>query len=222
MLGRRTKRTVVVAALCCAVAANAEPSKRPKAAPKPRLQVSQAYFAGQAVKFKPATVKNAHALAVGPWDLGPKVSPEPNDKRPNLYFVVPGSQEHFENHPEFDHNIVISAVTDGEESGFDVFWVVVLDPLVHTEFTSEQQIIMATQTSFTPSPGYTIHEAPSAGFLKSFLKISDLHGLDKFRRPDGGLPRVAIIRAKLTVKAVTEELDQPRTNVADSKEKTPE
>lgn len=151
---------------------------------------------------------NRHTLVVGPWNLGEKVNPERNDKRPNLYFVSPGTQHQVDGQPDFDHNEILSALPK-EASYFDVYWVVVLDPSVREEFTSEQQIILATQGTFTPAEDFTFDQIPSAGFLRAFLKINSVEGLEKRRRPDGGLPQVAIIPARFTVKAIAEEIPEP-------------
>ena len=211
------------AAVVVSAQAEAASKKKAKAPPKPEpvlLHVNNAYFAGHEVKFTSETAgKPAHVLAVGPWNLGEKVNPGNNDMRPNLYFVFPGTQHKADGRPDFDHNQVLSAVPK-EESNFDVYWVVVLDPAAVQDFTSEQQIILATQQTFEPGENFPFEQIPSAGFLRTFLKISDTEGLEKFKRPDGDLPRVAIIPAKVTVKATAEEIETPeqqQTNVASQK-----
>jgi hypothetical protein len=40
--------------------------------------------------------------------------------------------------------------------------------------------------------------------------------LEKFKRPDGELPRVAIVPAKFTVRALAEELDEPEVQPKES------
>ena len=199
--------------------ASAKKKAKPEPKPVPLLHLDNAYFAGRLVKFQSATTKPARALVVGPWNLGEKVNPGNNDMRPNLYFVFPGTQHQTGNRPAFDHNEVLSAVPK-DESNFDVYWVVVLDPTAVQDFTSEQQIIMATQETFEPGENFPFEQIPSAGFLRTFLKISDAAGLEKFKRPDGDLPRVAIIPAKITVKATAEEIEEPEqqpTSVASQK-----
>jgi hypothetical protein len=213
--------------MCAAVvvSAQAQMSAKKKIKPQPKpapvlLHVNNAYFAGHEVKFKSeASAKSAHVLAVGPWNLGEKVNPGNNDMRPNLYFVFPGAQHKADGRPDFDHNQVLSAVPK-EESNFDVYWVVVLDPAAVQDFTSEQQIIVATQETFEPGDNFPFEQVPSAGFLRTFLKVDDMAGLEKFKRPDGDLPRVAIIPAKITVKATAEEIETPeqqQTSVASQK-----
>jgi hypothetical protein len=220
-------RKLAVVAICATLVISAQAESpvakkkaKPPAKPAPKmLHLDQAYFAGRLVKFQSAPpTKHGHALVVGPWDLGEKVSPGRNDFRPNLYFVSPGTQHHVDGHGEFDHNDVLSAVPD-DVSNFDVYWVVVLDPALDENFTSEQQIIMATQKTFTPPADFTFDQVPSAGFLKAFLKVKDVAQLEKFKRPDGELPRVAIVPAGFTVKATAEEFpdeDQTAQQSADS------
>jgi hypothetical protein len=145
------------------------------------------------VNFTAATMSaSGHALVVGPWNLGEKVWPKHNDMRPNFYLVMPGTQHQSQGQRNFNNNVVLSAVPN-EPSNFDVYWVVVLDPTVQEDFTSEQQIIMATQTTFAAPEDLAFDQIPSAGFLKAFLKVSDVEGLARFKRPDGELPRVAIV-----------------------------
>jgi hypothetical protein len=189
----------------------AAPKKKAKTPAKPApkvLHLDQAYFAGKLVKFHSVPEKDGHALVVGPWYLGTRVTSKPSDKRPNLYFVFPGTEHRVSNRPDYNHNEVLSAVPDAP-SDFDVWWVVVLDPTVKDDFTSEQQIILATQETFTPSEDFTFEQIPSAGFLRSFLKVTDVEGLEKYRRPDGELPRVAIVRAGFAVNALAEEMPEP-------------
>ena len=214
MLSRRKTQGLVVVAICAAVAVSAQaqaPKTKAKPTPKPvpkALRVNEAFFAGRAVKFQsPPEGKASRALVVGPWNFGDKVSPGNNDMRPNLYFVFPGTQHRAEGRPDFDNNAVLSAVPK-DASNFDVYWVVVLDPTVDQDFTSEQQIIVATQATFDPPENFPFEQIPSAGFLRTFLKVSDLAGLERFKRPDGDLPRVAIVPAKLTIKALVDEIEQ--------------
>ncbi len=225
MLVKRPSRVAITVALCAAAAVSAqaelgtEKAKPASKMPPKLLRLDNAYFAGRVVRFKsPPEGKPVRALAVGPWNLGERVNPGNNDMRPNLYFVFPGTQHQADGRPDFDHNQVLSAVPK-EESNFDVYWVVVLDPSAVQNFTSEQQIILATQETFAPSESFPFEQVPSAGFLRTFLKVNDLSGLAKFKRPDGALPRVAIIPAKATLKAMAEEIEEgePQTSVASQK-----
>jgi hypothetical protein len=213
-------RKIAGVALCLAieVGVQAAPKKKAKPAPKPvpkHLHLDSAYFAGRVVKFTSEKTKDGRALVVGPWNLGPRISPGPSDKRPNLYFVSPGTLHSAPGYPGFDHNEVLSALPDGPSS-FDVFWVLVLDPSVKEDFTSEQQIIVATQQTFSPGERFQFDQIPSVGFLRAFLKVHDLEGLERFKRPDGALPKVAIVRAGFTVQATAEdEPEETKSAAAD-------
>ena len=195
--------------MCAAVAFSAQaqtPKKKSKPPAKPAslIHIDQAFFAGHLVKFKSAAGTAAHALVVGPWSVGEKVWPKHNDMRPNFYFVSPGTEYRQQGHADFNSNIVLSAVPN-TVSNFDVYWVVVLDPTVQEDFTSEQQIIVATQTTFAAPEDLVFNQIPSAGFLRTFLKVKDVNGLSRFKRPDGDLPRVAIVPAGFSVKALAEK-----------------
>jgi hypothetical protein len=216
-----TNRKIAGVALCLAIAVSAQAAPKKKAKPAAKsvpktVHLDSAYFAGRVVKFHSEPTKDGHALVVGPWNLGQKISPGPSDKRPNLYFVSPGTLHRVPGRPEFDHNEVLSAVPDGPSS-FDVFWVVVLDPSVKDDFTSEQQIILATQQTFSPGEDFSYDQIPSVGFLRTFLKVHDVEGLEKYKRPDGELPKVAIVRAGFTVKATAEEqLEEVKSAAAET------
>lgn len=215
LMRRYPTRSVACVALCATAIlcgyAQVKKARRPSA-----LHLDRAYFAGELVKFESVPVPGTKSLIVGPWNLGPKISPGPSDKRPNLYFVSPGRQ-HMDSNEAFDHTEVISAVPK-DASDFDVWWVLVLDPSVKLEFTSEQQIIVATQQTFEPGPDFKFEDIPSAGFLQHFLKVTDLHELEKYRRPDGDLPRVAIVRAGFTVRAKAEEIEAEPVSGESTKE----
>ena len=221
MLSYRTNRKIAVIAMwtlaaVCSQASN--PKAAAKQASKPvskQLHLDRAFFAGRLVQLHSVPASGSRALVVGPWNLGDKVTPGNNDMRPNLYFVSPGTQHHADGKPEYDHNEVLSAVPK-EPSNFDVYWVVVLDPSVKKDFTSEQQIILATQETFTPPSDFGFDQVPSAGFLKTFLKVKSVPELEKFKRPDGELPRVAIVPARFTVRALAEELDEPEAQPKES------
>lgn len=146
-------------------------------------------------------------LVVGPWNMGPRVSPKPNDKRPNLYFVIPGTLHHIDGEPRYDHTEILSAAPDDPKE-FDVYWAVVLDPALKDDFNAERQLLMAAQDSFSPGDGFTFDQIPSAKFLESMLKISSLDKLEKYRRPDGSFPRMAIITAGFAVRLSVEKPEE--------------
>ncbi len=188
--------------------AGSKPKAKPSARPLPKLHLDQAYFNGHLVTLhSPAIEKGERVLIVGPWNLGPKVSPKPDDKRPNLYFVAPGTQHEVEEHPEYDHNEILSLAPD-EPRDFDVYFAVVLDPALQEDFTTEQQLILAAQQRFTPGEDFTFEQIPAAPFLKAVSKIGSLDDLQKFRRKDGSLPRMAIITAHFAVRFSAENPEE--------------
>jgi hypothetical protein len=214
-LTNATQRVACIA-LCVTVALGAQAANKskPKSAAKPplKLHLDQAYFDGHLVKLHSVPVQPGEKVrVVGPWYLGPKITPPPNDKRPNLYFVNPGSLHHVEGNPEYDHTEVLSAVPDSV-SDFDVWWVVVFDPSLTQDFQSEKDLIVATQQTFDPGPDFSFDKIPGVGFLKKIFKINDVEGLKRFRRPNGSLPRLEIIRAGFSIRALAEkeeEKDKP-------------
>jgi len=204
-------RRLVCAALCVSLAASASAASKPHAKPASnpyadKIPLEDAYFGGDVVKVRSAPLeKGERALIVGPWNFGPRVSPRPNDKRPNLYFVIPGTLHEVATYPDYDHTAILSAAPD-QPSDFDVYWALVLDPTVTEEFTGEKELLVATQATFVPGPDFTFDNIPCSGFLRDFLNIKTMAGLDKYRRPDGSLPRVAIVTAGLAVRL---EIEKP-------------
>jgi hypothetical protein len=179
-----------------------------------------AYFEGRQVEYSPG---HAHfgqkVFRFGPWDLGPKLeSRERDDKRPNLYVVVPGSAASNDTEPEYNHNLVLSTVPKADESSdFDVYWAVVLDPNVKEDIRAETQLLLAAQEPFTPGQDFQFSKIPSQAFLRAFLHIDSLDQLSEYRRPDGSLPKVAIIPAKFAVRAkVVDPESQPQEAVQGS------
>lgn len=207
-----SNRRLLCAALCVSVAVSASASPKPKpkpaAKPVPKVHLTEAYFGGDLVKVHTAPIeKGQHAELVGPWNFGPKVPPKPNDKRPNLYFVIPGTLHRVASYPDYDHTEILSATPD-DPKDFDVYWALVLDPSVTDDFNAEKQLIIATQATFTPDENFSFDQIPAAGFLRDFLKIRTLEGLNKYRRPDGTLPRVAIITAGFAVRLSVEKPEE--------------
>jgi hypothetical protein len=208
----KARRAACIAA-CIGVAlcAQAKPRQHEVSLAK-KLHLDQAYFDGRIVQIKLTPLKRGERPRIaGPWYFGPKIEAKPNDKRPNLYVVVPGSLHELENGQEYDHNEILSAVPQ-DESDFDVWWVVVLDPAMQEQLHSEKELLLAAQKEFQPSPDLTFDDVPGASLLRSVLHIHNLSGLDKFRRPDGELPRIAIVNAHFSVRAHIEDPDKPQSD----------
>lgn len=215
-----SNRRLVCAALCVsslcaslAVSAAASSKAKAKAAAKslPKVHLEDAYFGGDLLKVHSGPYNpGERTLVVGPWNMGPRVSPKPNDKRPNLYLVIPGTLHQVHGEPWYNHTEILSFNPD-EPREFDVYWAVVLDPSLTAEFTGERELLLAAQETFSPAQGMTFEQIPSAKFLESMLKISSFEKLDKYRRADGNLPRVAIITAGFAVRLSVERPEEQKT-----------
>jgi hypothetical protein len=208
-------RRLLCAALCVSVAVSATASSKPKPKPAakqvPKMHLEQAYFNGDLVKLQTGPYeKGERTLIVGPWNMGPKVSPKPSDKRPNLYFVIPGTLHSVDGSQHYDHTEILSYAPDDPKE-FDVYWAVVLDPNLKEDFTAEPQLLVAAQQTFAAGEDFTFEQIPSAKFLESLLKISSLDKLEKYRRPDGNLPRVAIITGGFAVRLSVEKPEEEKT-----------
>jgi hypothetical protein len=163
-----------------------------------------AYFDGRAVEYSPDRAHWGEKLfRIGPWDIGPMLaSREKNDKRPNLYVVVPGSARSNSSSSEYNHNLVLSAIPKTDEaSDFDVYWAVVLDPNLKEDIRAETQLLLAAQEPFAPDQDFQFDNVPSHAFLHAFLHIDSLDQLAEYKRPDGSLPKVAIIAARFAIRA---------------------
>ncbi len=183
--------------------------------PAPRIHFDEAYYAGDLVKVHTGPRETGERpLLIGPWNFGPKVSSKPKDKRPNLYIVLPGTLHRVASYPDYDHTEILSATPDDPKE-FDVYWALILDPSANTDFTAERQLIMATQGTFNPDENFTFDQIPCAGFLRDHLKITTLKGLDKYRRPDASLPRVAIVAAGFALRLSVEKPEEPEQKQAE-------
>jgi hypothetical protein len=163
-----------------------------------RIQIDSAYYNGEPVPFKvvePGSRKSQ--LHVGPWLLGVRAAdPIPRDRRRNLYVVFPGSQHRAPGWSDYDHNCVLSDLpTTDEPVEWDVYWAVVLDPTLHEDFRSEQELVLAAQSGFLPPDLLEFNDIPSEGFLRTQMKVRSLSDLARFRRNDGTLPRLLITPA---------------------------
>jgi hypothetical protein len=168
-----------------------------------------AYCDGKTIEMN--FVPGRHDFKIGPWDISAQVQREkPRDPHPNLYIVAPGTQYTAADAEQYSHNEVLSLMPlKSEPVEWDVYFAIVLDPDLHDDFRSEQQLILATQDEFDPPEKLKLEDLPSATFLKQYLHIDSVDGLKEFRRPDGKLPQLIIVPAKLTVKASAVDPDAP-------------
>jgi hypothetical protein len=172
-----------------------------------RIRIDSAYYNGETVAFKVVDKGSRRSqVRVGPWLLGIRAADStPRDRRRNLYVVFPGSQHRAPGWGDYDHSCVLSSLPGTDEPvEWDVYWAVVLDPNLHDEFRSEQELLLAAQSSFFPPDLLEFNDLPAEGFLRSQMKIRSLTDLARFRRKDGTLPRLAITPAGYAVQGSTD------------------
>ncbi len=208
-LGNRAEK-LACAVLCVSVAvfgatnADASPAPPAPAPPEPAVSTRPVFFDGRPVDLVFARARRAKtALRFGPWELDTHVAHEkPRDPHPNLYIVAPGDQYTSDQAPEFNHTEIISTIpVKTEPREWDVYWAIVLDPDLEEAFHSERQLLLATQDGFRAGPDFDLDRMPGVAFLREFLHVTTLADLDRFRRPDGMLPRVMIVPAGISMKA---------------------
>jgi hypothetical protein len=165
-------------------------------------QTRPVYFNGREIEMKYSS--GVHDFRIGPWNVFAHILHEkPRDPHPNLYIVAPGTQYKSDAAGQFDHNEIISVLPlSSEPVEWDVYYAIVLDPTLKEDFRSERQLILATQNEFLPGQDLQFEEMPGAAFLRRYLHVDSVEGLDSYRRHDGKLPRLLIVPAKLCVKAV--------------------
>lgn len=176
-----------------------------------RIQIDSAYYNGDPVPFKVAETRSHRSqLHVGPWLLGVRAADStPSDRRRNLYVVFPGSQHRAPGWSDYDHNVVLSGLPATEEPvEWDVYWAVVLDPNLHHDFRSEQELVLVAQSGFWPPDLLEFNDIPAEGFLRTQMKIRSLTDLARFRRNDGTLPRLLITPAGYAIRGSSEPADQ--------------
>src|SRR5215471_15150502 len=91
----------------CAVIALGAPGGAPRETAKPFA----VYHDGATFLFAPEGTGTHRWAKIGPWNLGERLPPTEEkllEKRLNLYVVIPGSQHHSADHPEYDHNLVVN------------------------------------------------------------------------------------------------------------------
>ncbi|MFB3916409.1 MAG: hypothetical protein ACE14M_06755 [Terriglobales bacterium] len=170
-----------------------------------------AYYDGDVVSFIPETIhyrftprplrRRQSDFTVGPWYVGSLLADrKPKDSRHNLYIVSPGTQYHQVDAEEYDHNEIVNDVSKGDKAvEWDIYWAVVLDPGLRSDFRSERDLILAAQESFVPGDLMDFSDIPGEGFLRAFLHIGSLEGLSPYRRTDGTLPRLIIVPANRVI-----------------------
>lgn len=168
-----------------------------------------AYHDGEKIVFSPEATGTRRQATFGPWSLGERLREgKPQDKRLNLYLVVPGGQYRSAAQPEFDHNRVVNKYTiDGKPRDWDIFYCFVLDPTLKGDLRSESDLLMAAHQTFRPAALFEVRDIPSGAALKQKLNVTAMADLRKYRRKNGTLPRAIIVPAQLAVRATAEQPD---------------
>jgi hypothetical protein len=163
------------------------------------------YYQTANIQFSVETATGRAAAGLGPWMFGKRLHEgKPLDKRLNLYVVVPGRQYHSATNPEYDHNLVINALTHEKAREWDIFWCFVLDPRLSDDFRSEHDLLLAAQQTFVPADLFDVEDIPGHEVLREKADIESLPDLRRYRRKNGLLPRLLILPAHLAVSATAE------------------
>ncbi|MFB3815721.1 MAG: hypothetical protein ACE14L_16585 [Terriglobales bacterium] len=206
----RSSARVACAVLCAGAILAARPAQA-QSAPAPESN-DGAYLNGKLIRFTPAEIKRGRVLVVGREVIGPLVRDhKPHDRRPNLYVVSPGTQ--YQSNDEqgaLTFNLVVNTLPrKAEPVEWDVYWALVLDPAVSGNITDERDLLLATQDAFVPGDLFEFNDLPAVAILREYLRLESLADLDTLRRPDGMLPRVAIVPSKFVVRASAVDPDNP-------------
>lgn len=172
------------------------------AAPLPAEHAAnRAYCEGRRIVLKPVVARHARKLVVDGTVLGPVIAGrKPRDRRPNLYVLSPGTQYGSGRIRTFD--LIVNEIPHTEKPvDWDVYWALVLDPSLPSDFTEERQLLIAAQGGFSPDETFSFDAIPAARLLRSHLHIDSLDGLESFRRSDGELPRLIIVSAQCAIRA---------------------
>jgi hypothetical protein len=167
---------------------------------------ADAWYEGQHIFLVPAEAHRRRMMKVGDTVLGTLERNKPDDHRPNLYIVAPGVQHH--GPASTDFNLIVNELIGTDSPAvWDVYWALVLDPALKLDFTGERELLLAAQEEFLPDQIATLEDLPAVGFLRTYLHIDSLAGLDSYRREDGTLPRVIMVPAGMAVRASVTGLD---------------
>ncbi len=185
---------------------NALPSMGESAPASGSARAQTAYFEGRTVDFRTAPpAPGQRALKLGPWRFGAHTAhATPRDKRPNLYLVAPRGSDPLGGKAVAATAVINTVPLDNAAVDWDVYWVLVLDPQAQQDFRSERELLLTAQNEFQPDEGFAFHDIPSGAFLRRYLKINSLEGLEKYRRHSGNLPQLLIVPAGFTVRASAE------------------
>jgi len=161
-----------------------------------------AYEDGRVVQFTPVIARHGKTLVVGDLRLGRALAdPTPNDHRPNVYVVCPGTRTE-DGKPGEDFSLILSTLPRTEAPiEWDVYWVVVLDPAMPVKLTGEGDLLMAAQKAFTPDRDFDFANIPGAALLRKQMHIESRKGLGPYEIAGGDLPRLIIVPAHVAIRA---------------------
>jgi hypothetical protein len=162
---------------------------------------NRAYYEGRRITLNPVAARHARKLVVDGTLLGPVIAArKPRDRRPNLYVLSPGTQYGSGRTRSF--NLIVNRIPRTDKPvNWDVYWALVLDPALRSDFVSERQLLIAAQGSFSPGEAFSFDAIPTAHLLRAHLHIDSLDGLESFRRANGELPRLVIVPAQCAIRA---------------------
>jgi hypothetical protein len=180
------------------------------APPRDVVKPFSVYHDGNDLIFTPERAGTKKLASIGPWNLGERVGSEKplDDKRLNLYVVVPGVQYRAPGKSEYDHNLVVNKYTvDGKSRDWDVFWCFILDPSLPPDVRSERELLLAKHQTFRPAGLFEIKDVPAHSLMAERAGLKSMADLKRFRRKDGTLPRMLILPARFAVRATAEVRD---------------
>jgi hypothetical protein len=188
---------MTLALLCASSLLTAEPVP---------VNPADAWYEGQHIFVVPVVVRHGRMMKVGDTILGTLQRHNPDDHSPNLYVVAPGFQHH--GPASTDFNLIVNELCGIDSPAvWDVYWALVLDPALKSDFTGERELLLAVQEGFLPDQTITLEDLPSVGFLRTYLHIDSLAGLDSYRHADGTLPRVIMVPTGMAVRASVAGVD---------------
>jgi len=149
---------------------------------------------------------NSRQLAsLGPWVFGPRLQEgKPLDKRFNLYVLIPGKQYRSPVSPEYDHTLIVNALTHDNPREWDIFWCLALDPKLREDFHNEKDLILAAQQTFKPADLFDLEDIPARNVLADGFGVRTLADMRRYRHKDGSMPRLLILPARFAIRATVE------------------
>lgn len=178
------------------------------AAPLGSVKPLAAYHNGREIIFTPVAA-DTHLATVGPWTLGHRLTEnKPQDRRLNLYVVVPGGQYRSQLHPEYDHNLIVNKITPFQAREWDVYWCFILDSSLPDDIRSERELLVAAHENFRPADLFDFIDIPAHDVMAREMSVKAMPDLKKFRHKDKSLPRVLIVPARLGLRGTAKPPQQ--------------